>query len=265
MASFPSKPEDFAAFVKKLFLRNWPERKFEIAGPMDLVIDGRHLGLENLWRIARQDPSRAEEVIESYIDKLLEGDSVGSLHMPFALVRNRIMPRIQPESIFQHLDREQVAHVPFVNGTVVVFVIDMPHVTVSVTVEQMVRWGVQVDDLERLARENLARYAPELKVRVVETEDGGKAAIVALQDGYDAARLLLESLHLKLAPQLGVDFFVATPARDMLVAMSCNPPNFVQRISQRIDRDYQRLPYPITSALFLVTRDGVAGTVEEAA
>ena len=158
-----------------------------------------------------------------------------------------------------------MAHIPFVNETVVVFVIDMPHVTVSVTVEQMVRWGVQVDDLETLARENLARYAPELKVRIVEAEDGGKAAIVALQDGYDAARLLLDSLHVKLAPQLGGDFFVATPARDMFVAMTCNPPNFVQRISQRIGRDYQRLPYPITSSLFLVTRDGVAGTAEEAA
>jgi len=102
-------------------------------------------------------------------------------------------------------------------------------------------------------------------VRIVEAEDGGKAAIVALQDGYDAARLLLDSLHVKLAPQLGGDFFVATPARDMFVAMTCNPPNFVQRISQRIGRDYQRLPYPITSSLFLVTRDGVAGTAEEAA
>ncbi|MCE9620464.1 MAG: DUF1444 family protein [Planctomycetes bacterium] len=265
MEAFPKNPEDFGGFVKRLFLRKWPERKFEIAGPMDLVIDGRHLGLENLWRIARQDPARADQIVESYIDKLMEGDSVGGMSMPFSLVRKRIMPRIQPESIFKHLDREQVAHIPFVNDTVIVFVIDMPHVTVSVTVEQMVRWGVQVDDLERLARENLARYAPELKVRVVETEDGGKAAIVALQDGYDAARLLLDTLHVKLAPQLGGDFFVATPARDMFVAMTCNPPKFVQRISKRIGRDYQRLPYPITSALFLVTRDGVAGTAEEAA
>ena len=265
MEAFPKNPEDFANFVKRLFLRQWSDHKFEIAGPMDLVIDGRHLGLENLWRMAKQDSARAEEIVESYIDKLMEGDSIGGLPMPFSLVRNRIMPRIQPESIFTHLDREQVAHIPFVNETVVVFVIDMPHVTVSVTVEQMVRWGVQLDDLETLARENLARYAPELKVRIVEAEDGGKAAIVALQDGYDAARLLLDSLHLKLAPQLGGDFFVATPARDMFVAMTCNPPNFVQRISQRIGRDYQRLPYPITSSLFLVTRDGVAGTAEEAA
>lgn len=48
------------------------------------------------------------------------------------------------------------------NGTVVVFVIDLPQVTVSVTTEQMVRWGVQAEELEEIARENLARYAGAL-------------------------------------------------------------------------------------------------------
>ena len=77
------------------------------------------------------------------------------------------MPRIQPVSIFQHLDREQVAHMPFVNETVVVFVIDMPHMTVSITIEQVVRWGLQTDDLDVIARENLARYTPDLEIHAV--------------------------------------------------------------------------------------------------
>ena len=38
------------------------------------------------------------------------------------------------------LDREQVAHVPFVNDTSIVFVIDLPQLTVSITTEQMIRW-----------------------------------------------------------------------------------------------------------------------------
>ncbi len=37
--------------------------------------------------------------------------------MTLDFARPRIMPRIQPESIFRHLSREQVAHVPFVNDT----------------------------------------------------------------------------------------------------------------------------------------------------
>ena len=174
------------------------------------------------------------------------------------------MPRIQPESIFSQLDRQLVAHVPFVNGTVVVFVIDLPQVTVSVTTEQMVRWGVQAEELEEIARENLARYAPELSIQVVDSNEGGRAAILAMQDGYDAARLLLTKLHQRLAPELKGDFYVATPARDMFLALSCNPEHFVNRLQDRVERDFKRLPYPITSSLFLVTRDGIAGTQQAA-
>ena len=116
------------------------------------------------------------------------------------------------------------------------------------------------DDLDAISRENLARYAPDLEVRMIDSHDGGRAAIVSQQDGYDAARLLLSTLHGRLARELRGDFFVATPARDTFIAMSAGPNAFIDRLRQRIDEDYRRLPYPITSDLFLVTRDGVAGT-----
>jgi uncharacterized protein YtpQ (UPF0354 family) len=174
------------------------------------------------------------------------------------------MPRIQPVSIFEHLDREQVAHIPFVNDTVIVFVIDMPHMTVSITVEQLMRWGVTSDDLDIIARENLANYAPSLEIQFVESTEGGRAAILAVQDGYDAARLLLDSLYQRLASELHGDFYVAVPARDMFLALTCDPTEFVERLHKRIQLDYKRLPYPITNNFFVVTRDGVAGTKEAA-
>ena len=36
------------------------------------------------------------------------------MNMTLDFARPRIMPRIQPDSIFEHLAREMVAHVPFV-------------------------------------------------------------------------------------------------------------------------------------------------------
>ena len=70
------------------------------------------------------------------------------------------MPRIQPLSIFDRLDREQVAHIPYVNGTVIVYVIDLPEVTVSITTEQMIKWGLGPEDLDDISRKNLSRYVP---------------------------------------------------------------------------------------------------------
>ena len=264
MARMPREPEAFGEQVARILQRHFPDRAVELAGPMDLVLNGKHLGLENLYRMVQYEPSRGVEIVENYLERLMEGDSIGSTPLPLSVAKPRIMPRIQPISIFDHLDREQVAHVPFVNDTVIVFVIDMPHMTVSITVEQLVRWGLTADDLDVIARENLAHYTPQLEIQFVESAEGGRAAIVAAQDGYDAARLLLGSLHERLAPELHGDFYVATPARDMFLALTCDPKEFVDRLHKRVELDYKRLPYPITNQFFVVTRDGVAGTKEAA-
>jgi uncharacterized protein YtpQ (UPF0354 family) len=260
MAGFPLQPEAFAEQVLAILVRNHPERQAALIAPLAIVVDGRPLNLDNLHRMVARDPQRGVEIVEHYLDRVIEGDALSTTPVPLPVAMPRIMPRIQPESIFEHLDREQVAHVPFVNGTVIVFVLDMPQMTVSITTEQMIRWRLDTDDLERIARENLSRYSPNLEVQVVESPEGGKAAIVAEQDGYDAARLLLDGIHRQLAPQLGGDFYVATPARDRFLAISAEPRRFLDRLQERAQEEFRRLPYPITTNLFLVTRDGVAGT-----
>ncbi len=262
MAAMPREPEAFGEQVVKILLRHFPDRTVELAGPLDMILNGRHLGLENLYRMVQYEPARGLEIVESYLERLMEGDAISDTPLPFSLAKPRIMPRIQPVSVFEHLDRLQVAHIPYVNGTVIVFVLDMPQMTVSITVEQLLRWGVDVEELDDIARDNLANYAPDLEIQLVDSTEGGRAAIVARQDGYDAARLLLGSLHKRLAPELKGDFYVAAPARDMFLAISYNPPEFVRRIQDRVEQDYRRLPYPITADFFVVTRDGVAGTCE---
>ena len=213
MSSMPREPEAFAEQVATILRRMHPDHAIQLVGPRELIVNGRRLDLENLLRLVNRDQSRGVEIVEHYLDQLFSNESSLLSSASFDFARSRIMPRIQPESIFEHLVREQVAYVPFVNNTVVVFVLDLPNMTVSVTTEQMVRWGVQVEDLEDIARRNLDQYSPELNVQIVESKEGGKAALLSEQDGYDAARLLLTNLHGRLGPELGGDFFVATPAR----------------------------------------------------
>lgn len=264
MGVMPREPEAFAESVANLLKRLQPEYSIDLVGPRELLVNGRRLDLENLYRMVNHEPARGTEIVEHYLEQLFTGDTVQLLTMSLDFAKTRIMPRIQPESIFNHLSREQVAHVPFVNDTVIVFVTDLPHMTVSITTEQQLRWNLSVEEMEQIARENLDQYAPELEIQLVESKEGGKAAIISQHDGYDAARLLLTGLHQRLVGQLGTNFYVATPARDMFVAMSANPAPFINRLADRVLQDFRRLPYPISPDFFIVTRDGIAGTKPEA-
>lgn len=260
MSSMPIEPKAFAETVAQMLRSSHPEYAVDLVGPQELLVNGRRLDLENLQRMVNHEPGRGTEIVEHYLDQLFAGDALQVSAMSLEFARTRIMPRIQPISIFSHLSREQVAHVPFVNDTVIVFVTDMPHMTVSITTEQLLRWHVTVDEVEQMARENLDQYVPELEVQLVESKEGGRAAILSQHDGYDAARLLLGGLYDRLAGRLGGNFYVATPARDMFVAFTPGPDPFVERLRERVNHDYRRLPYPIVPDFFYVTRDGICGT-----
>ena len=262
MSSMPIEPGAFAERVALLLRKMQPACEVQLGGPKELLVNGRRLDLENLLRMVAHEPGRGEEIVEHFLDQLLAGDALTETDLPLDLARGRIMPRIQPVKIFEHLSRELVAHVPLVNDTVIVFVSDLPHMTVSITTEQVMRWGLTLEEVDELARENLENYVPELEMQVIESKEGGRAVILGEQDGYDAARLLLGDLYARLAPRLGGDFYVATPARDMFVAMSQGPSTFIDRLERRVADDYRRMPYPITRDLFYVCQDGIAGTSE---
>jgi hypothetical protein len=50
-----------------------------------------------------RDPRHSDEIIENYLERLLEGDQISGAPLPFSVVRPRIMPRIQPETIVSRL------------------------------------------------------------------------------------------------------------------------------------------------------------------
>lgn len=263
MSHMPSDPKEFAEYVARMLRRLKPDSAIEVVSAKELFVNGGRLDLENVYRMVQHDPSRGTEITKNYVEKAFAGEDIqlGSMTLDFA--KPRIMPRIQPESIFKHLVREYVAHIPFVNDTVIVFVLDLPHVTVSITNEQLVRWKLTIEEIEGIARKNLDNYAPQLGVQIVESKEGGKAAVLRQHDGYDAARLLLTDLFNRLVDPLGgKPFYAAIPVRDVFLAYSPGPNSFVTRLGDRIEADFKKLSYPITPHPFLVTRDGIAGTME---
>ena len=158
MNRLPREPEAFGEAIVREMLRLQPSRSIEFSGPLDVVVDGHHLDLSHLYRMVWQQPKHGQHIVTKYLDRLEAMRSAESTEVPFAVARTRIMPRIQPLSIFQKLDREQVAHLPFVNDTVIVYVLDLPTATVSLTVDQLLGWGIDAHQADVLARRNLMRH-----------------------------------------------------------------------------------------------------------
>ena len=261
MPQLPDEPGPFADHVVQLLAARHPEFTLERLSPPEVLVSDRRLDLENLHRLVRQAPDRGDEIIDQYLAHLFENDPGSVTSLPWDIARSMVMPRIHHNSIFERLERELVAHIPFVNETAVLFVIDLPHMTVSITTEQMIKWGIDADTLDDVARKNLAAISDTMDIRLVESKEGGRAAVLSHRDGYDASRLLLPNLHGALAPEMGGDFLVSAPARDLFIAISLEPDPFVKRMQGRSEENFHTLPYPITKTLFYVTRDGVAGSL----
>ncbi|UJR80085.1 hypothetical protein [Sandaracinus amylolyticus] len=114
-------------------------------------------------------------------------------------------------------------------------------------------WGLGEDDAIRLALENLAARSANARFARVETAEGAMV-IARTGDGLDSARLLLPTLHDVLAPELGSPFLAAIPHRDALYAAT---PSARAALATRATDDAARAPHRITSALFLVTAQGL--------
>ena len=107
------EPEAFAEAVAQMLRRLQPAYDIDLVGPRELLVNGPRLDLENLFRMVNHEPVRGTEIVEHYLDQLFSGDTSQLSTMTLDFARPRIMPRIQPESIFNHLAREQVARFPY--------------------------------------------------------------------------------------------------------------------------------------------------------
>ena len=99
MANMPKEPEAFAEHVATLLRQMQPDYVVELTGPRELIVNGRRLDLENLYRLVNHDPNRGQEIVEHYLDQLFSGEASALGTSNFDLVHQRIMPRIQPESV----------------------------------------------------------------------------------------------------------------------------------------------------------------------
>jgi hypothetical protein len=219
---------------------------------------GHLASLENLYRMTALDPADLRRHVERWAVELLrasEGhpDEDG----PFESLKERIMPMILP-SQFCDEAYETVVSEPLIEGLRVAYAIDSDRTISYISKKLFDEWEMTVDDLHEQAISNLVSRSEEMQANVAQDEGGNINLIILSQrDGYDAARILLPTLHERLSEHLGSPFVAAIPHRDILLCFRYDKET-VERLAPQISEDYTKMPHQVTDHLVLVTPDGVA-------
>tara|TARA_B100001778_G_scaffold334984_1_gene350320 strand:- start:6223 stop:6894 length:672 start_codon:yes stop_codon:yes gene_type:complete len=212
------------------------------------------------------DPENGHEIVMNYFYTLFDfTDSEPEVDTSdFLSVLSRIMPRILTREQAESVPEDMITTIPWVNDCVISLVIDFPQCTMSIRRDMMEDWGIEdPEELYSFALQNLWDVTKGMTYDLVglKDDDGemtAKACIFNTKDGYDSSRILLPQMYRNLSAELGNEYYVAIPSRDMFLAISTEHRPTIERVVNRMQEDDEALPHPLSKELFLCVKDGVA-------
>jgi uncharacterized protein YtpQ (UPF0354 family) len=254
----PSR-EQFVEQVIDLVRKRFPLVKIARSSePFSLRLNGKVIGLENLYRSVMQKQDSSVHMIERWAVELLRAaEGTPDRNAGFEELSDRIMPVLVTSDYFESAGEAAVGQ-PIVEGLHVAYVIDGDRTISHIPAAQFKKWKVSLDDLHSKAIENLVEKSQTLAADAAQ-DDSGQVNLILFQrgDGYDSSRLLLPTLHDRLRPHLGSPFLAAIPNRDILICIR-NDTSILSSVKDQIAKDFRTMPRQITEKLFLVTPDGLA-------
>ena len=263
MRFMPDTPEvnreQFAQHVIDLIRSRFPLVKIARAQqPFAIRMNGRVATLENLYRGYMLTPDELQRQVERWAVELLR-DAEGSPDRLADLdaVRDRLLPLLVSADLAT-LQQSQIVMQPLVHGLHVAYVLDGDRTIAYLPLDVLDRWKQSIDELHDTALANLVERSQAMQAHAAQ-DDAGKVNLVLFQtlDGFDAARMLLPTLHGRLRELLGSPFGAAVPNRDILICFRADDET-TDRIRTQVAQDFSTMPHQITDRLFLVTADGIA-------
>ncbi|HLJ10255.1 MAG TPA: DUF1444 family protein, partial [Planctomycetaceae bacterium] len=253
-------PEVFERRVLELARRKFPLLDCERAPDFQIKVGGSKVNLFNFYRSYVSTPEQFESIILPALTTVVQVQGWGKDQTEPTLdqVRDRIMPMLYPEAIWQERFPNFVGE-PWVGGLVILYVVDESRAYWYIRNDLMETWGLPLDELHQIALANLNRYFDEAPMEfTVAGEEGGPRLLIPTRpDAYNTSRLLSEHFHSKLRGVLGGEFAVGTPNRDFFVAVSLDSSETVEHVRKKVEDDYQQMDHPLSDRLLLVTQDGV--------
>lgn len=251
--------EEFLENVMTIIRQRLPLAKVDrVEGSFALRINGRIAGMENLYRSCQLKPETVQHQVERWAVELIRV-SEGTPDDEAALeeVKERILPAVVNEA-FAEASESHLAQQPFVANLRIVYALDSDRTISYLQKGTVKRWNLSDEQLHELAIDNLVKRSESIAAHAAQNEEG-QIDLILFQtlDGYDAARVLLPTLHERLKEHLGSPFCAGIPNRDILLCFR-NDPQTVERLRGQIAKDFEQMPHQVTDQLLLVTADGIA-------
>lgn len=260
----PSQPtpptrEQFLEQVIELIKGRFPLIKVARSDQsFSLKLNGHSASLENLYRVVTLKPEETKRQIERWVVELLRAsEGAPDEQGGFDDLKDRLLPVLLAEGP-QDVDAAGIVSQPLIDGLRVAYALDHDRTISYLPKSVFDAWEMPVEELHDTAIANLVARSEAINAHAAQDEQGSVYLILfQTMDGYDAARLLLPTLHERLRSYLGSPFVAAVPNRDILICFR-NEPEVVEKLTQQIGQDYRSMPHQVTDRLFLVTPDGIA-------
>jgi uncharacterized protein YtpQ (UPF0354 family) len=253
----PPNREQFVQQVIDVVKDKFPAAKVARAEqPFSLKINGQVASLENIYRSSLLQPQHMAAFIQEWMLEIVRtSEGQPDLEAPFSELSDRVMPMVLREDA--NAD-STLACQPLVAGLVVAYAVDSQRSIWYIPKTTMERWKMSVDDLHETALGNLVSRSQAIAAHAAQDEEE-RVNLILFQtmDGFNAARILLPTLHDRLREHLGSPFAAGVPNRDILLCFR-DDDETVDRLREQIAADFQKMPHPITDRLLLITPDGIA-------
>lgn len=185
-----------------------------------------------------------------------EGPVLKLQELEFAEQRERLYPLLMDPMHIQVKGEGQMLTGPVAEGLLVIYGIEEPNDKIRyVTTQDLRDWGVSHSTVHVTALKNLDRLTRGKRIQKLATPSGERPMYIwHLEDGYDAARILLPKWLDDLAEAVPGELVIGVPHRNWFVAVGDEDPELVRVVSKKVMDEHHTADFPVSP--FLYTWDG---------
>ncbi|HLO01512.1 MAG TPA: DUF1444 family protein [Symbiobacteriaceae bacterium] len=178
------------------------------------------------------------------------------MEQEFAELRERLYPMLMDVVQIQEKGEGQMLNGPLTEGLIVIYAIEEPNDKVRyVTYQDLRDWGTSHTTVHVTAVKNLDRLTEGKRVTKLDRPEGRRPMMIwNLQDGYDAARILLPARLNEFAEAVPGRLVLGVPHRNWLVAIGDEDPELLNLVQKRVQQEHRNAPFPVSP--YLYTWDG---------